>query len=85
MTMTKPKDFTYPSKYAEVFGSKMHYVESGTGDHLLFLHGQLTWSYLWRNIMPELEGRGRLIALDLIGYGMSDKPDIDYEMTDHIK
>ena len=35
--------------------------------------------------MPELEGRGRLIALDLIGYGMSDKPDIDYEMTDHIK
>lgn len=83
--MTKPSDFTYLSKYAEVFGSKMHYVESGTGDPVLFLHGQPTWSYLWRNIMPELEGRGRLIALDLIGYGMSDKPDIDYEMTDHIK
>ncbi len=85
MTMTKPDDFTYPSKYAEIFGSKMHYVESGTGDPVLFLHGQPTWSYLWRNIMPELEGRGRLIALDFIGYGMSDKPNIDYEMTDHIK
>ena len=75
--MTKPGDFTYLSKYAEVVGSKMHYVESGTGDPVLFLHGQPTWSYLWRNIMPELEGRGRLIALDLIGYGMSDKPDVD--------
>ena len=83
--MTKPDDFTYPSKYAEVFGSKMHYVEAGTGDPVLFLHGQPTWSYLWRDIMPEVEGRGRLIALDLIGYGMSDKPDIDYEMTDHIE
>ena len=38
--MTKLGDFPYPSKYAEVFGSKMHYVESGTGDPVLFLHGQ---------------------------------------------
>jgi haloalkane dehalogenase len=85
MTINKPDDFTYPSKYAEVFGSKMHYVESGTGDPIVFLHGQPTWSYLWRNVMPELEGHGRLIALDFIGYGMSDKPDIAYEMSDHIK
>jgi haloalkane dehalogenase len=85
MVQTKPADFNYPSHFAEVFGSKMHYVESGEGDPILFLHGQPTWSYLWRNIMPELEGKGRLIALDLIGYGLSDKPDIAYEMTDHIK
>ncbi len=85
MTQTKPSDFKYPSKYEDVLGSKMHYVESGEGDPILFLHGQPTWSYLWRNVMPELEGQGRLIALYLIGYGLSDKPDIAYEMTDHIK
>ena len=84
MRFEKPADFTYPSHFADVLGSKMHYVEHGTGDPVLFLHGQPTWSYLWRNVMPEIEGRGRLIAVDLIGYGMSDKPAIDYEMADHI-
>ncbi len=84
MLTEKPEDFTYSSHYAEINGAKMHYVEHGTGDPILFLHGQPTWSYLWRNVMPEVEGRGRLIALDLIGYGMSDKPDIAYEMSDHI-
>jgi haloalkane dehalogenase len=85
MTQNKPNNFNYPSHYADVFGSKMHYVETGEGDPILFLHGQPTWSYLWRNIMPHLEGQGRLIAVDLIGYGLSDKPDLDYEMSDHIK
>lgn len=85
MTFDKPADFSYPSKYCDVLGSRMHYVEHGSGDPILFLHGQPTWSYLWRNVMPALEGRGRLIAVDLIGYGMSDKPDIGYEMTDHIR
>lgn len=78
-------DFPYPSHYIDIKGSKMHFVEKGVGDPILFLHGQPTWSYLWRNVMPELEGNGRLIALDLIGYGKSDKPDIGYEMTDHIE
>ena len=78
-------DFNYPSKSAAVFGSHMHYVEYGSGDPVLFLHGQPTWSYLWRNVMPPLERAGRLIALDLIGYGRSDKPAITYDMTDHIR
>lgn len=77
-------DFPYTSHYVDVKGSKMHFAASGSGDPILFLHGQPTWSYLWRDIMPELEGKGQLIALDLIGYGKSDKPDIAYEMTDHI-
>jgi len=85
MAPAKPNDFPYPSHYADVLGSNMHYVEHGTGDPVLFLHGQPTWSYLWRRVLPELEGRGRLIAVDLIGYGLSDKPDIDYEMDDHIR
>jgi haloalkane dehalogenase len=51
----------------------MAYVEVGTGDPIVFLHGNPTSSYLWRNVMPHLEGQGRLIAPDLIGMGDSDK------------
>ena len=51
----------------------MAYVEHGTGDPIVFLHGNPTSSYLWRNVMPHLEGMGRLIAPDLIGMGDSDK------------
>ncbi|CDF37822.1 unnamed protein product [Chondrus crispus] len=53
----------------------MAYVEVGIGDPIVFLHGNPTSSYLWYNIMPLLEGKGRLIALDLIGMGDSDKLD----------
>jgi haloalkane dehalogenase len=85
MSFAKPADFAYPSQFVEVLGAKMHYVEHGAGDPILFLHGQPTWSYLWRNVMPELDGRGRMIAVDLMGYGMSEKPDIAYEMADHVR
>ena len=85
MRASKPDDFPYPSHCIDVLGSKMHYVEHGEGDPILFLHGQPTWSYLWRRVLPELEGKGRLIAVDLIGYGLSDRPDIDYEISDHVR
>lgn len=67
-----------------VKGSEMHYLEMGTGDPIVFIHGIPTYSYLWRNIMPHLSDYGRCIALDLIGMGESDKPDIDYRVFDHI-
>jgi haloalkane dehalogenase len=60
-------------RFAEVLGSRMAYVESGGGDPVVFLHGNPTSSYLWRNVMPHLEGFGRLLAPDLIGMGASDK------------
>ncbi len=85
MSFAKPADFAYPSQFVEVLGAKMHYVEHGAGDPILFLHGQPTWSYLWRNVMPELDGRGRMIAVDLMANGMSEKPDIAYEMADHVR
>lgn len=75
---------TYPSKYLEVLGSKIHYVEAGAGNPILFLHGIPTSSYLWRNVIPHLTSLGRCIALDLIGLGKSDKPDIAYTVFDHI-
>lgn len=76
-------DFPYTSHYAEVQGSQIHYVEAGSGDPILFLHGNPTSSYLWRNIIPHVQSQARCIAMDLIGMGKSDKPDIDYSFFDH--
>lgn len=78
-------DFTYASHYVDVHGSKIHYIEDGSGDPILFLHGNPTSSYLWRNIIPHVQGQGRCIAMDLIGMGKSDKPDLDYSFFDHSK
>ena len=73
----------YQTKFITVNGSKMAYVEAGEGDPILFLHGNPTSKYLWRNIMPWLEEQGRVIAPDLIGMGESDKPAISYRYHDH--
>lgn len=73
----------FDAKYVDVLGSKMHYIDEGQGDPILFLHGNPTSAYLWRNIIPALMPFGRCIAPDLIGMGKSDKPDIDYRFVDH--
>ena len=75
--------FPFESKFLEVRGSKMHYVEQGEGDPILFLHGNPTSSYLWRNVIPHVSGQGRCIAPDLIGMGKSDKPDLEYRFFEH--
>src|SRR6516165_3072794 len=59
--------------FIDVLDSRMAYHERGVGAPVLFLHGNPTSSYLWRNVMSELDGRGRLIAPDLIGMGDSGK------------
>ena len=74
-------------KFADVNGIRMAYVEQGAGEPILFLHGNPTSSYLWRNIMPHLAGKGRLVAPDLVGMGDSEKlpepgPDT-YTFADH--
>lgn len=63
----------HPKKFLEVKGKKMAYVEMGTGDPIVFQHGNPTSSYLWRNVMPHLREQGRCIAVDLIGMGDSGK------------
>jgi haloalkane dehalogenase len=65
----------YEKNFKTVLGKKMAYIEHGTGDPIVFLHGNPTSIFLWRNIIPQLEGRGRLIAIDMIGMGDSDKLD----------
>jgi haloalkane dehalogenase len=74
-------------KTIDVRGRRMAYHERGEGPPVLFLHGNPTSSYLWRDVIPQLEGRGRLIAPDLIGMGSSAKlpnvgPDT-YRFTTH--
>jgi haloalkane dehalogenase len=63
----------HEKKTAMVRGLPMAYVEQGSGAPVVFQHGNPTSSYLWRNILPHLEGLGRLIACDLIGMGDSAK------------
>jgi haloalkane dehalogenase len=77
--------FPFESKFAEIYGSRMHYIDEGSGDPILFLHGNPTSSYLWRNIVPYLLPHARCIAVDLIGMGKSDKPDLGYRFFDHAK
>jgi pimeloyl-ACP methyl ester carboxylesterase len=63
----------------------MHYVDVGSGDPIVFLHGNPEWSYSWRNVIPHLEPLGRCIAPDLIGFGRSDKPEIEYRWVDRVR
>ena len=65
----------HDKKFINVKGRKMAYVEMGSGDPIIFQHGNPTSSYLWRNIMPHLADKGRCIAIDLIGMGDSEKLD----------
>jgi haloalkane dehalogenase len=63
----------YDKSRADVLGSSMAYVDVGDGDPIVFLHGNPTSSYLWRNVIPHVEGLGRCLAPDLIGMGDSAK------------
>lgn len=78
------EEFPFESHRAEIHGSPMSYVDEGSGDPILFLHGNPASSYLWRNVIPHLTSRGRAIAPDLISMGKSGKPDIEYRFFDHV-
>ncbi|MGD9720987.1 MAG: haloalkane dehalogenase [Pirellulales bacterium] len=69
-------DFPYAPHYVDVSGGlRMHYVEAGRGDEvILCLHGEPSWCFLYRRMIPLLAEQGRVIAPDLIGFGRSDKP-----------
>ncbi len=79
----------HPKKKVEVLGKTMAYVDIGEGDPIVFLHGNPTSSYLWRNVMSPLVAVGRCLAPDLIGMGDSDKLDDSepesYRFVEHRK
>jgi haloalkane dehalogenase len=75
-----------PRKRVNVHGVEMAYVDAGSGDPIVFLHGNPTSSYLWRNIIPHLAGLGRCLAPDLVGMGDSGRtPDGSYRFVDHAR
>src|SRR6516164_6791794 len=86
-TMNNKAAFPYQKQRRRVLGREIAYVEVGKGDPIVLLHGNPTSSYLWRNVLPHLEPRGRCIAPDLIGMGDSDKlPDSgpgSYRFVEH--
>jgi len=81
-----PRD-THPRKRVSVLDSEMSYVDVGSGDPVVFLHGNPTWSYLWRNIIPRVSGQARCLAPDLIGMGESGRipGESDYRYFDHAR
>jgi haloalkane dehalogenase len=73
-----------PRKRVDVDGVEMAYVDVGSGDPIVFLHGNPTSSYLWRNVIPHLSGLGRCLAPDLVGMGESGRTrDGSYRFADH--
>lgn len=76
----------YERKRVEVLDSEMAYVDVGAGAPIVFLHGNPTSSYLWRNVIQEVEGSGRCLAPDLIGMGQSGKSgNGSYRFVDHAR
>jgi len=82
-------DYDFTPHYADIDGKRMHYVDEGPADGstILLLHGEPSWSYLYRHMIPPLRDAGhRVIAPDLIGFGKSDKPirKSDYSYAGHV-
>ncbi len=85
-TARPSEEYPFESRFISIKGHRIHYVEQGQGDPVLFVHGNPTSSYIWRNILPKVarESGRRGIALDLLGFGKSDKPDgISYTLQLH--
>jgi haloalkane dehalogenase len=68
--------YPFDSHFIELGGHRLHYVDEGRGEPLLFVHGNPTWSFYWRNLIVGLRGTYRCVAVDHMGCGLSDKPQI---------
>jgi haloalkane dehalogenase len=76
----------YLRKRVRVLDTEMAYVDTGAGDPIVFLHGNPTSSYLWRNVIPHVAGQSRCLAPDLVGMGDSGKsPSGTYRFVDHAR
>jgi haloalkane dehalogenase len=66
--------YAFEPHYVEQDGLRLHYVDEGEGDPVLLLHGEPTWAFLYRKLIPPLAGVARVVAPDYLGFGRSDKP-----------
>ena len=77
--------FPFQARFNGPDGRRVHYVDEGAGDPVLLLHGLPTWSFLYRDIIPLLSERNRVVAPDYLGFGKSDTPkDVEYTVSYHI-
>lgn len=72
--------YPFSSNYLAMGGHRLHYVDEGEGAPLVFVHGNPTWSFYWRNLIQAFRGERRCVAIDHLGCGLSDKPQ-DYPYT----
>lgn len=78
--------FPFAPHFSEAAGFKMHYVDEGEGDVIICLHGEPTWSYLYRNFIPRLAETHRVIVPDHMGFGKSETPpDREYSLKSHVE
>jgi len=78
--------YPFASRYIELEGQRLHYIDEGSGETVLFVHGTPSWSFEWRDQVRALSARFRCIALDHLGFGMSDKPEhAAYKPEDHAR
>jgi len=66
-------DFSFVPHYVEINGLRIHYIDEGKGETVLCLHGEPTWAFLYRKMVPILATKHRVIAMDFVGFGRSDK------------
>jgi haloalkane dehalogenase len=78
-------DFPFEPHYVDINGARVHYVDEGEGETILCLHGEPTWSFLYRKMIPVLSSGHRVVAMDFIGFGRSDKfsDQADYSFDMH--
>lgn len=66
-------EYPFKPNYVDIEGVRVHYIDEGDGETILCLHGEPTWSYLYRKMIPILTRKHRVVAMDFIGFGRSDK------------
>lgn len=77
-------EYPFQSNYFNIEEQKLHYIDEGQGDTILFVHGTPSWSFDYRNIIKKLRENYRCIAIDHVGFGLSDKPkQYDYSTINH--
>ena len=76
--------YPFASQYVDANGYRLHYVDEGSGSPVVMVHGNPTWSFLWRNLIARFRDEHRMIAIDHLGCGHSDKPAIrSYTLREH--
>ena len=77
-------EYPFESHYIQVPAGRMHYVDEGSGQPVVMVHGNPTWSFLYRKVIKRLQPEYRCIAMDHLGFGLSDKPkDWSYLPAEH--